>query len=131
MPAASVVSATKPMRDDLAHHIRQRFARKCGDRYPAHVFRRAGSCRHMRGIDHKLERKVRKDMSDHAHLAMPTRHAAKSRRLLQRGLVVLRSAPVRTRHFGHAAEQPLLGTAANQKLVTACHDKRSTSAQLT
>src|SRR5580692_3192546 len=132
MPAASVVSATsaiKPMRDDLAHHIRQRFAAKRRDRHPAHACRCAGPRGHMRGIDHKFERKVRKDMSDHAHLAMPARHATEPGCLLQRGLVVLRSVPVRTRHFGHAAEQSLFGATANQQLAAARHDKGSTSAK--
>src|ERR1700722_14096654 len=100
------------------------------DRYPAHVFRRAGPRRHMRGIDHELERKMREDVGDDAHLAVPMRHAAEPGRLLARGLVVLRGAPVRTRHFGHAAKQSFFGAAANQKLVTACHDKGSTSTQV-
>src|SRR5277367_3965218 len=62
---------------------------------------------------------------------MPARHAvAEPRRLLPRRLVVLRSKPIRTRHFGHAAEQSFFRATANQKLVTARHDKRRATAQV-
>src|SRR5712692_2171487 len=38
--------------------------------------------------------------------------------------------PVRTRHFGHAAEQAFVGTGTDQKFITAGDDKSRTSAKL-
>src|SRR5581483_650268 len=109
--------------DYLAHHIRQRFAVECSNRHPAHALWRAGASGHAGRVDHKLQWKMRKDMRDHADLPMPARHTGELGRLFQCGLVVLRRAPVRTRHLGHAAEQSLFRTAAHQKLLAARHDK--------
>src|SRR3979411_1301626 len=60
---------------------------------------------------------------------MPARNAFQDRRLLQRSFVVLRSDPLRARHFGHAAEQALLRTGANQQFIAARDYERSASAQ--
>src|SRR6185295_8035798 len=81
-------------------------------------------------INHKLQRKMREHMGDHARLAMPTSEAFHDWRLLQRGLIVLLSNPVRGRHFGHAAKQSFLGTCPHQQLAAARHDERSAPAQL-
>ena len=85
------------MRDHLAHHVRQRLVLQRRDRHPAHAVRRAGAGRNARGVNHKLQRKMREHMGDHADPAMPAcASLSVSRRLLQRGLVVLRGEPVRT-----------------------------------
>ena len=84
----------------------------------------------LRGIDHKLQRKMREHMGDHARLAMPARDALQHGRLLQRRFVVLRGEPVRARHFGHAAEQAFFGTGADQKLIAARDDESRAAPQL-
>ncbi len=119
----------KPVRDHLAHDVGQRLFAERRNLHPAHSLRRPRTLRNVGGVDHKLQRKMRKDMGDDAGLAMPARDAVHQRRLLQRRLVVLRGKPVRARHFGHAAKQPFLGAAAEQQPIAAPHHERGTAAQ--
>src|SRR3954452_14786606 len=82
-------SLSKPVRDHLAHEIRQRLVSQRGERYPAHTFwretARGNACR----VNHKLQWEMREDVVHHALLAMPARDALEQRRLLQRLVIIL------------------------------------------
>ena len=119
----------QPMRDDLAHHIRERFILKRRNRHPARSLRRTGARGNACGVDDKLQRKMRKNVGDDACLAMPAGNAFQQRPLLQRRLVVLRGKPMRGRYFGHAAEQAPFRPRADQELIAARDDERSPTPQ--
>ncbi len=128
---ADAVSAviTQPMRDHLAHHVRQRFVLQRRDRYPAHALGRAGSRGNAGDVNDKLQREMREHMVHHAGLAMPARYGFQRRRLFRERLVVVAREPFRGRHLCHAAEQTFFGSRANQKFASPRDDERRTTPQ--
>src|SRR3954452_24468503 len=72
---------------------------------------------------------MREDVSTDASLAMPAREPLQRGRLFQRRHIVLRGQPMRSRYFGHAAEQASFGAGTNQQLVATRNDERSPPAQ--
>src|SRR3954452_6136479 len=86
---ARASSSPQPVRDHLAHEVRQRLVSQRGERYPPHTgwreTARGNACR----VNHELQWKMREDVVDHALLATPARDAFEQRRLLQRRVVVL------------------------------------------
>ena len=61
------------MRQGLAHEIGQRLTRKLGARDKARSLRGRRAGRDLRSVDHKLQRKVRKDVGDDAGKFLPRR----------------------------------------------------------
>src|SRR5260370_8670457 len=78
-PAAAVIpdegSKAKPMRDHLAHDIRQRFIPERRNWHPAHSLRRTGASGNACGMNHKLKRKMCNYLRADACFAVPA-HAA-------------------------------------------------------
>src|ERR1043165_2645307 len=115
------------MRDDLAHHTRQRLAGKTRERPPARADGRLTSGGYLGAVDDELERKVRECMRHHAGHTAPRGfewRVFKCRCLLEI------ACPFARRHFGHAAEQAILEPRAReQKSIRAHHHKRRAAAQ--
>ena len=82
---------------------------RSASRRPARVLGRGGARLHAGDIDRQLQREMREHMADHARDAPPFSGRARARRgaPFERIRLVEVVDPLRRRHLGHAAEQPL------------------------